>query len=58
MEKPEVLEMIEFLRKNLTVEVSLNKEYDYDYTALRCGVVIKLGDEIIDSSSDSVSIKE
>jgi hypothetical protein len=54
MQTKEVLELIEFLREHLTVNISLNKEYEEDYSYVTCRVSLEIDGEEITSSSDSV----
>jgi len=49
-------ELLAFLRENLTIEVSLDDEYEGDGRYATSNVTLRLCDEEISSSYDSVKI--
>ena len=54
MQTPEVLALIEWLKNNLTVEVTLDKEYEDASTDLTCRVSLQIDGEEISRSDDSI----
>jgi len=49
-------ELIDFLRENLNIEVSIDESYECGSEYITCNVILRLGDEIISDSYDSVNV--
>ena len=49
-------EIIDFLRENLNIEVSMDRSYECDSEYITCNVILRLGDEIISDSYESTYI--
>ena len=48
-------EIINFLRENLNIDVSMDRSYECDSEYITCNVILRLGDEIISDSYESVN---
>ena len=49
-------ELIDFLRENLDINVSMDRSYESDSEYITCNVTLHLGDEIISDSYESVYV--
>ncbi len=49
-------EIIDFLRENLNIEVSMNTEYECESDYVTSTVTLRIGDDIISESYDSINI--
>ena len=49
-------EIIDFLRENLDIEVSMDRTYESDSEYITCNVTLRLGEEVISTSYESAYI--
>lgn len=49
-------ELIEFLKENLYVSISISDGWDYGYSYKSVEVTLSIGDEVISKNSDTFSV--